>query len=55
MAKSGKNFSIGTKIFLVSACFSLPIVVLSYFVISNIGDNTLISNCRLSNSSARTG
>lgn len=47
MAKSGKNFSIGTKIFLVSACFSLPIVVLSYFVISNIGDNIRFANMEM--------
>lgn len=39
MAKSAKHVSIGAKMFLVSACFSLPILVLAYFVVSNIGDN----------------
>ena len=39
VAKSGKQLSVAVKMVLVSACFSLPIIVLAYFVISNIGDN----------------
>ena len=42
-----RQFSISLKILLVSLCFSLPIVVLAYFVIVNIDENSRIAKLEI--------
>jgi methyl-accepting chemotaxis protein len=49
-----KRLSISFKIFLVSLCFSLPLVVLAYFVIDNIDQNSRIARLEMAGDAYQT-
>ncbi len=49
-----RQFSISLKILLVSLCFSLPIVVLAYFVVDNIDQNSRIAELEASGDAYQT-
>ncbi len=51
---SKRQLSISLKILLVSLCFSLPIVVLAYFVVDNIDQNSRIAELEASGDAYQT-